>query len=115
MATTILRMVNRNGFGCIEPTSVNLTTTSQTFVFNRHPFVGINFQGGFFVRINSSETAPATAVPIQFTTSGVPNSTVNVYDAKGEQFTTANWPGEAIYLAWYDFDTNQVRLLNYFI
>jgi hypothetical protein len=43
MATTVLKMVNRNGFGCIEPTSVNLTTTAQTFVFNRHPFVGINF------------------------------------------------------------------------
>ena len=115
MATTVLRTVNRNGFACIESTNVTLTTSAETFAFNRHPFVGNTFQGGFFVKISQSETAPATAVPIQFTTTGVPGSTVNVYDAKGEQFTTENWPGEAIYLAWFDTETNQVRLLTYFI
>lgn len=112
---TILKTVNRNGFACIESTNVTLSTTAEVFSFNRHAFGGANFQGGFFVKIAQSEATPTTAVPIQFTTTGVPGSTVNVYDAKGDQFTTDNWPGEAIYLAWFDTETNQVRLLTYFI
>lgn len=112
MASTILTFTNGRGFPAIENEGVSLTETAETFTFNSHPFLRSQFQGGFWVKITDTPTAPATAVPIQFTTSGVANSTVAVYSATGTALTTATFPGNGIYLAFYDSDTGIVRLIN---
>lgn len=112
MASTFLKFTNQTGFPCIESTGVNLTDAAETFTFNSHPFLRRQFQGGFWIKITDTPTAPATAVPIQFTTSGVANSTVTVYSATGTALTTATFPGNGIYLGFYDSDTGIVRLIN---
>ena len=112
MASTVLTFTNGRGFPAIENEGVTLTETAETFSFNSHPFLRSPFQGGFWVKITDTPTAPGTAVPINFTTSGVSNSTVAVYNAQGTALTTATFPGNGIYLAFYDSDTGIVRLLN---
>lgn len=108
---TILRRVNGAGIPCIESTAVNLTTTAATFTFNAHPLVRNNFSGLILVRISNSFTAPADAVPVQFVTSGVPNSTQEVLTFNGTAVTTADWEGEGVYLFFYDRDRDQLILL----
>lgn len=112
MANTVLNFTNRGGFPCIESTGVSLTTTAETFTFNSHPFLRSPFQGGFWIKITDTPTAPGTAVPIQFTTTGVANSTVTVYNAQGTALDTGTFPGNGIYLGFYDSDTGIVRLIN---
>jgi hypothetical protein len=112
MANTILKYVNQRGIPCIESQSVSLTTSAETFTFNAHPYVRYPFQGQLFIRITGTNTAPETAVPIQFTTSGVSDSTVPVYNAQGTALTTATFPGDGIYIGFYDSTTGLLRLLN---
>ena len=109
---SLLRFSNKGGFPCIESTGNNLTSTSSTYIFNAHQFVNNNFYGGLFIKITDTPTAPETAVPIQFTTAGVTNSTIPVLNAQGTALTTATFPGNGIYLAFYDRDTNNLQLLN---
>lgn len=111
MASTILRRVNGGGIPCIESTSVDVTTTAATFMFNPHPFVRNNFSGLILVKINNAFTAPATAVPVQFATSGVAGSTQPVLTFNGTAVTTADWGGEGVYLFFYDRENNQLILL----
>lgn len=108
---TILRKVNGGGIPCIESTSVDLTTTAATFAFNAHPFVRNNFSGLILVKISNSFTAPGTAVPVQFVTTGVANSTQPVLTFNGTAVTTADWEGEGVYLFFYDRENNQLILL----
>lgn len=109
MANTILRFVNTRGIPCIETIGATLTTTGETFSFNSHPFLRTTFQGLFAVKVSGTPTAPETAVPIYFTTSG--GGTVQLYDAAGTALTTATWPGNGVYLFWYDSTTNITRLM----
>lgn len=108
---TILRKVNGNGIPCIESTAVSLTTTAATFTFNSHPFVRNNFSGLILVKISNTFTPPATAVPVQFVTDGVPNSTQPVLTFNGTAVTTTDWEGEGVYLFFYDRENNQLILL----
>lgn len=108
----VLKFANRLGFPCIETTDVTLTTTEETFTFQNHPYLKIRFQGGFFIKVTGTNTAPTTAVPIKFNTQGVANSAVSVYDAQGTELTTATWPGDGIYLMWFDYSDSKVRLIS---
>lgn len=101
-----------NRIPCIESTAVNLTTEEATFSFNSHPFVSKFFQGPIFVKISSSFTAPTTAVPIKFTTTNVPNSTVTLTGKNGEAITTETWEGTGIYMVFYDRASNVLELIN---
>lgn len=112
MAVNLLRFVNRGGIPCLETVGVELTTSAETFSFNSHHNIGMNFQGLFAVKVSGTPTAPGTAVPINFTTIGVNGSTVPVYTASGAALTTANWPGNGVYLFWYDRTTNITRLMS---
>lgn len=109
---TQLRFSNRNGFPCIEATGVASDGTNTTVTFNSHPYVQTGrFSGGFFIKIAQAVTT--STEPLQFTTSGVQNSTVPVYLANGTQATVASIAstGPAIYLAFYDSDNNRVQLI----
>ena len=105
-----ISIVNKIGFPAVESTSNTLTTTASTYTFNRHQRSMQYFQGGLFVKITNSPTAPATAVPIQFQTQGLENSAVPVYNAQGQALTTANFPGDGIYIGF--IDGFKVYLLN---
>lgn len=109
---TRLKAVNQKGWPTIENNGVTLTTTAETFSFAAHPYVGLPFQGGLFIKISGTQTAPSTAVPINFTTTGVANSTVAVYNSQGTVLTTATFPGDGIYIGFWDTDTGLLRLLN---
>lgn len=108
---TILRRVNGGGIPCIESTAVNLTTTAATFTFNSHPFVRNDFSGLILVKISNTFTAPAPAVPVQFATEGVANSTQPVLTFNGTAVTTDTLGGEGVYLFFYDRENNQLILL----
>lgn len=108
---TPLRYTNRNGFYCIESTNADLTSTGLTYTFNRHPFVNNYFYGGLYIKISDTPTAPTTAVPVYFITSGLSNSQTAVLDKNGNAVTTATI-ADGIYLAFYDRDTNKLQLLN---
>jgi len=109
---TRLKAVNQRGWPTIETTGATLTATAETFSFAAHPYVGAPFQGGLYIKITGTPTAPSTTVPIQFTTAGVANSTVAVYNAQGVALTTATFPGDGIYIGFWDTDTGLLRLLN---
>ena len=111
MALTRLNFVNSRGIPCLETVSASLTTTGETYTFNSHPYIAANFQGLFAVKVSGTAAAPTDAVPIYFTTAGVGNSTVQVFDAAGTALTTATWPGDGVFLFWYDRTTNVTRLM----
>lgn len=108
----MLRAVNQRGWPTIENIGVTLTATTETFSFAAHPYVGSPFQGGLFIKITGTPTAPETAVPINFTTLTVENSTVAVYTAQGKPLTTDTFPGDGIYMGFWDTDSRLLRLLN---
>ena len=108
---TILRRVNGGGIPCIESTAVSVTTSAVTFTFNSHPFVRNNFSGLILVKISNSFAAPDPAVPVEFVTAGVPNSTQPVLTAAGTPITSTDWSGEGVYLFFYDRENNQLILL----
>lgn len=106
-----LNYVNKYGIPALENTSQSLTDSSLTYNFNRHPYVGFNFQGLFVVKITGTPEAPTDAVPIYFNTPTIAGTNSQIYDQSGTAYTTATWPGDGIYLVWYDRTTNEVRLL----
>lgn len=108
---SVLKNVNRGGIPCLETKSATLSSSALTYAFNPHPFVGNSFQGLFAVKVSGTPTAPTTAVPLNFTTEGVGGSTVVICDAAGVELTTATWPGDGVYLFWYDRTTNVTRLM----
>lgn len=113
MAYTRLNFVNTRGIPCLETVGCNLTTSAETFSFNPHPYVNNYFQGLFIVKVSGTPTAPTTAVPIKFATVGLDNSLVDVTNYSGAGYTTADWPGDGVYIFFYDKTTNILRLLNY--
>lgn len=109
----ILKFSNRTGFPNLEATSVTSNGTTTTVSFNAHQFVQTNnFFGGFWVKI--PQAVATSTQPLQFTTVGVPNSTVPVYLANGTQATVASIAstGPAVYLFFYDRDNNRVQRVN---
>lgn len=111
MASTILKTVNGAGIPCIETTGVTLTSTNVIFSFNSHPFIRSNFSGLIVVKISNAFTAPETPVPIQFVTTGIPGTIQNVLSSNYTQLTTANWPGEGIYLFFYDREDDKLIMM----
>lgn len=108
----VLRFSNQGGFPLLEAVNVSTDATNTMVSFNNHPWRQTNrFFGGFFVKI-PQEVATGTTL-LQFTTIGVSGSTVPVYLSNGTQATAADIvsTGPAIYLAFYDRDTNRVQLL----
>lgn len=103
-------IVNREGIPCIESQGVNLTATAEIFSFSRNTYRA-NFSGLIVVKIGDAVAAPTTAVPIEFVTTGVAGSNISVLNSAGTAFTTADWPGVGIYLAFYDREINELRLL----
>lgn len=111
MAITRLNFVNTRGIPTLETIGNTLTTTSSTYTFNTHPTFNAIFQGIFIVKVSDTPTAPSTAVPIYFNSTGLSNSSIAVTNAAGTALTTANWPGDGIYIFFYDRSTNILRLL----
>lgn len=111
MAISRLNFVNKLGIPALETINATLTTTGETFYFNRHPAFDIYFQGIFLVKVSGSETAPETAVPIYFDSVGSTSTKTQVYNSAGTEITTATWPGDGIYLFFYDKSTDMLRLL----
>lgn len=108
----VLKFSNQGGFPLLEAINVASDGTNTTVSFNNHPWRQTNrFFGGFFVKITQAVTT--SAEPLQFSTNGVSGSTVPVYLSNGTQATVADIvsTGPAIYMAFYDRDTNRVQLL----
>ena len=106
-----LRFSNQRGFPCIESTSVTSDGTNTTVSFNPHQGSS-NFFGGFWVKIAQAVTT--STEPLQFTTTGIPNTTVPVYLQTGVQATVADivTTGQGIFLLFYDRDNNRVTLIS---
>lgn len=111
MAITRLNFVNQRGIPTLETVGNTLTTTGSTYSFNSHPAFSLVFQGVFIVKVSGTPTAPSTAVPIYFDSAGVNNSSIAVTNAAGTALTTATWPGDGVYMFFYDKTTNILRLL----
>lgn len=109
MALTRINFVNSRGIPCLETISASLSETAETYTFNYHPDFAMNFQGLFAVKVTGTPAAPTDAVPIYFASGGAP--TVQVFDAAGTALTTETWPGNGVYLFWYDRTTNITRLM----
>lgn len=107
----VLRFSNRTGFPCIESTGVTSDGTNTTVSFNPH-WGSNNFFGGFWVKI--AQNVATGTEPLQFTTVGVPGSTVPVYLPTGVQATVANiaTTGGGVFLLFYDRDNNKVTLIS---
>lgn len=106
-----LRYVNTRGIPCIESVNAVLTDTTLTFGFNKHPYVGNNFSGLIAVKVENTFTAPETAVPVFFTTQGVPGSTIALTTLNGEAVTTDTWTGTGIHIVFYDREDNVLQLI----
>jgi hypothetical protein len=101
---TPVRYSNRAGFPCLESTTNSLTSVDLTYNFATYPIMDY-FYGGMFIKITNTPTAPETAVPVYF-------NDIVVLDAQGEPLTTETFPGNGIYLAFYDKDSKKLQLLN---
>lgn len=107
-----LKFSNGGGFPNLEAVSVTSDGTNTTVEFNPHPYVLSNrFYGGFWVKIPQAVTT--STQPLQFSTKGVPNSTVPVYVAGGAQATVAAIAstGPGVHLCFYDRDSNRTEIL----
>ncbi len=111
---SVLHFVNSRGIPCIESTGVTLTATAATFTFPQYLRSRLFRAGGIFIRIRPEDTftPPGTAVPIQFATTGVANSAIEVLGADFEPITTTEWSGPGIKLVFYDPVNNQLSLVN---
>lgn len=112
MAYTRLNFVNTRGIPCLETVGCTLTTEGETYSFNQHPYVSSFFQGVLVIKVSGTQTAPTTAVPIKFNTIGLDNTSVPVTNSTGAGYTTSDWPGDGVYLFFYDRATNVLRLLS---
>lgn len=111
MAITRLKFINRFGIPSMETIKATLTTTGLTYTFNNHPFVHDNFQGFFVVKVSGTPSAPQSAVNVYFDTDGIEGSSVPVYNAAGTQLTTGTFPGNGVFLFFYDRTTDMLRLM----
>lgn len=114
MANKRINRVNTLGIPTIESIKATLTTTALTFTFNNHPQVSDYFQGLFIVKISGTPTPPsgATAVAVYFDTDGLPGSAVAVCNSTGAGLTSSDFPGDGVYLMFYDRTTNVLRMIN---
>lgn len=109
---TPYNLVNKAGIPCLESIRATQTTTGLTFTFRNHANVSSYFQGLFLVKISGTPAAPTPAVPVFFDTDGLSNSSVAVSNSTGAGYTTADFPGDGVYLMFYDRSTNVLRIIN---
>lgn len=91
-------LANKNGIPRIEATGVNISTTAVTFTFQKNAFYNRNFAGLIIFKLPAF-TAPTTAVPIIFDTSGESKALTTL---NGTAVTSAELNQAGIYLAFYD-------------
>lgn len=117
MAIVPLRVSNRLGFGMLEVQSITESGTTTTFKFNNHPQRGINFFGGFWVKIPQNLTTGYTTTnTINFGTVDVDGDTVPLLMFDGTAVTVGDLPtpGNGIILCFYDKASNRLQLVNAF-
>lgn len=100
------------GIPCLESIRATQNTTGLTFTFRNHANVSDYFQGMFIVKISDTPSAPTPAVAVYFDTDGLSNSSVAVANSTGAGFATDDFPGDGVYLMFYDRSTNVLRMLN---
>lgn len=109
MARFPYQYVNINGIPTIQTRNVTVSDTSVDFRFNpdwdKRPFRGL-------ILVYVSEEIPAgttTTLPIRFSMAG---TTSNVTVAGGDNLTVADFPGNGVYLLYYDRFTDILQLIN---
>lgn len=109
--TPLVKFVNRRGFPCVESTAINEDGTTNTVVFDNHRLIQSGFSGGFWVRIPQTVTTGTNVV--QFTITGVSDSTLPLYLSSGEQATLADiaTTGGGVFLCFYDRNANRLQLI----
>lgn len=108
----VIPKCNVRGIPCIQTTGVNVTTANVVFSFAPHRFVNEYFRGIIAIKINHAiPSGTTTTFPIQFTTTNVDNSTINVKLLGGTDATVDTWGGLGIILCFYDRDTNTLQQL----
>lgn len=110
MITPLVKFVNRRGFPCVESNSINEDGTTTTFVFDNHHLIQSGFSGGFWVRLN--QAVSGTNV-VQFTITGVSDSTLPLYLSNGSQATLGDveTTGGGVFLCFYDRNANRLQLI----
>lgn len=101
---------NKQGIPNIESQSVSVGTDAITFNFNPHSQLGAWFQGLIVVKISQSFPTQANPLPIKFATIGFSDSAKNLV-AHETNVTTGDWPGQGIYLCFYDRATDKLQLI----
>lgn len=109
MARFPYQYVNINGIPTIQTRNVTVSDTSVDFRFNpdwdKRPFRGL-------ILVYVSEDIPTgttTTLPIRFSMAG---TTSNVTVAGGDNLTVADFPGNGVYLLYYDRFTDILQLIN---
>lgn len=97
-------LANRQGIPRLEATGVTVSTTAATFSFNPHRFLNEPYCGLLIVKL-PAYTAPATAVPIVFSTNGK-TQTVTTYG--GTTVTSSDVNEAGVYLFFYENGTLQL-------
>lgn len=95
---------NKEGIVRLEASGVSVGSDSVTFTFNSHRFLNAPYSGLILFKLPSF-TAPATAVPIIFSTSGK-NQAVTYLG--GTAITSAMLNEAGVYLAYYENGTLQM-------
>lgn len=111
MADVLLKRLNTRGIPAIASTNVQIDGGTATVTFNSHPYIRDRFAGGLWVKI--AQTVASGTDVVQFTTSGISNSTVPLYLQDGSQATTASLVsnGNAVHLCFYDSDNGHLQLI----
>lgn len=113
---TGLKFSNQGGFPLIEAVSIAESGTTTTINFNNHPYRQSNrFYGGFFVKIPQNTVTGLTQTNnVEFATIGVGGSNIPLYSVTGTQVQVSELAssGPAIFLVFYDRDSNRIQLIN---
>lgn len=112
---TGLKFSNQGGFPLIEAVSVVENGTTTTINFNNHPYRQSNrFYGGFFIKIAQDTTTLTQTNNVEFATVGIGGSNLPLYSVTGTQVQISELAstGPAIFLIFYDKDSNRIQLIN---
>lgn len=112
MAVPVIKLANRVGIPCLEVMSINVTDTNVVFNFAEHPFFRNNFQGLFLVRNLQTFTAPASPLPVQFATIGVPGTEIAAKNVGNVDLLSTDFDNTGIYIFFYDRPTNTLQLIS---
>jgi len=95
---------NKGGIIRLEAASVSVGASEVTYTFQPHRFLDAPYSGLILLKL-PSYTAPATAVPVVFSTGG---RTQAVTTVNGDAVTSASLSGSGVYLAYYENGTLQM-------